>query len=85
MAKKPDANDVMSSKSVAETQLELATFINALPVETKAAWRDLIPVRKEIKGAGWLKERHRREIYEWAQRNLFVEPCCKYLLEKFKS
>jgi len=85
MPKKPDANDAKSSKPVAEAQVELATFINALPVETKAAWRELIPVRKRIKGPGCVKAADMKYVYEWAQRNVFVEPACKYLLERFHT
>ena len=83
--KKPDANDALSNKSVHDAQLELATFINALPVETRCTWRDLIPIRKELKGAGWVKRRQLQAICSWAQANIGVEPVCKYLLDRFKE
>jgi hypothetical protein len=81
---KADANDALSNKSIGDAQLELATFINALPVETACTWRDLIPIRKRLKGAGWLKRRDLQEIYDWALRNRGVEPVCDYLIKHFK-
>ena len=80
---KGSQNDKYSSKPVADAQVELATFINALPVATKCPWTDLIPIRKRITDVGFVKASDVAEIRSWAKKHMDAEPVCAYLLTRF--